>query len=505
MTTTALKYALLFLIGCLALSSCELNEDEKLPDPEYSAPVLDGIPEDIGNFGINQIVRVSLSIEGRRAIESIVVNVEDTIVEEVIFDDASGLIDYDFVFRVPESWLNTTRTFEFVATDVDGRKDSGTYSIAVSEITPNYNLEEVNINGESFTQITGTINFDEVLFKTNKYIFYGEVQVDQGTTLTIEPGTTIYARNNETDPLNIGFAELNVLEDATLIAEATVEEPIIFTSFNNAPGQSGNPERGDWKSITLRGNGQGDSSGILKYVRVEYSGGDDANGIELRNVGSATEINYVSIHNNGGSGVRLRGGAVNLKHIIITDPSSRGLRYSGGWSGNVQYLAIATASSSRAINGADPNDMGIPIISNATIVGAGITINQNEVGEGVRIQDLSSLRLLNTVVTGFDDSYRQRDDGDLILTNSVAFGNGPNGDEANPHSSMTFEFLDPVNANSDQQFSIENLRGTSITNSIDPSSLSSFFDAANFVGAIQQENDWSSGGWARNFDGTIRE
>ena len=46
-----------------------------------------------------------------------------------------------------------------------------------------------------------------------------------------------------------------------------------------------------------------DSSGTLKYVRVQYAGyevfpGNELNGITFGGVGSGTDVSYIQVHNN---------------------------------------------------------------------------------------------------------------------------------------------------------------------------------------------------------------
>ena len=131
---------------------------------------------------------------------------------------------------------------------------------------------------------------------------------------------------------------LVVRRNAQIMAEGTVEEPIIFTSSK----EPGSRARGDWGGLIINGNapinscsdnteefceafGEGgtgfyggndpsDDSGVLKYVRVEFAGTlvspeNELNGIAFQGVGSGTEIDYIQVHMNADDGIEFFGGA----------------------------------------------------------------------------------------------------------------------------------------------------------------------------------------------------
>ncbi|MDH5695860.1 MAG: right-handed parallel beta-helix repeat-containing protein [Dehalococcoidia bacterium] len=88
----------------------------------------------------------------------------------------------------------------------------------------------------------------------------GMVQVPQGVTLTIEPGTVIKFRHSR-DYKNLGRGTL-VVNGGTLKAIGTPEEPIWFTS------DAEEPINGDWEGIAIE-NSKGEN--IIKYSIVECS------------------------------------------------------------------------------------------------------------------------------------------------------------------------------------------------------------------------------------------
>ena len=452
----------------------------------------------VENFGVGQIITVDAELEASGLLENLSVSIGDTNLSTQDYG-ATGNESFRFSIQVPASWLGTTQSIVFRLNDKQGQTISKTYSATISEIEPKYSIEDVDVNGISFRQVTGTINFNETFDSASNWLLNGSVGVDQQTTLTIEEGTTIYGFTNE--------SELDVNIGGDIIAEGTSDNPIVFTSFNNAPGQSGNPQAGDWVGVTVRGDdSEDDNSGIVTYVRIEYGGnGDDA--LQLRQVGRGTTIDYVQVHDADATGIRIRGGSVNLKHIVVTKPSSRCIRYSGGWNGNGQFWALATDSGSRAVNGTDENltPQSSPIISNAIIIGAGVTTGDLDVGEGVRMQDGANGRYYNTAISGFGTSFRVRDGGEITMRNCAVFNNDELGDSGGLHSSVRDQYRESGNNNSEEAFDITNtFVGVSTQNSSNASSLGSFFDSVNYVGAIPTDDDWTSG-WTRNFDGSIKE
>lgn len=121
--------------------------------------------------------------------------------------------------------------------------------------------------------------------KKGTYVLKGWVYIEDGATLTIEPGTVIKG-DKETK------AALIARKGGKLIAKGTTSEPIVFTS-NQAKGSR---KPGDWGGIILcgraknnidivagmpieggpvaphGGNNDDDNSGIVSYVRIEYAG-----------------------------------------------------------------------------------------------------------------------------------------------------------------------------------------------------------------------------------------
>ncbi|WP_163419560.1 hypothetical protein [Flagellimonas sp. HSM57] len=496
----SLKLFCLTVLGLFINFSC--SDDDLSGELTFESPNID-LSIESGEFRIGQTIRVEVSYEASATFREFVVQRGGTIIDRVNYAEGTDGDDtYDLEFLITEDLLGTTQTFTFTVTDSLGETETKIFTAIVSEVTPAFTIEDVEINGTAFKQVTGRINFNETFDKDNLWLLNGEVEVDDITTLTIEAGTTIYAINEDT--------ELNVLIGGTLIAEGTVEDPIIFTSINAAPDQPEDPDNGDWIGVVLRGDDTlGGNSGILTYVRIENGGnGDEA--LQLRQVGGATVIDYVQIHNSDDTGIRMRGGYVNLKHILVTKPSDRGIRYSDGWEGNGQFWAIITdVDDSIGLNGRDTDESprtSDAIMSNVTVIGPNVVGDGPGDTEGVQVRDGAKGEFYNFIVTGFDNSFRNRsENGDMVIKNSAVFGNGGDGDDDGLHSSVQDDYRDIANNNSEDEIVLtDTFIGVSTTNSSDASTLGEFFDAVNFTGAVSPDDDWTLG-WTLNFDGTPRE
>ncbi len=199
------------------------------------------------------------------------------------------------------------------------------------------NLAEIDEPSEI---LTGEITEDRTLNKRDTYILVGNVFVNEGVTLTIEPGTVIIG-DYETK------ASLTIAKGANLIAEGLETDPIVFTSNRSIK------KAGDWAGIVILGDGALNkfgiasasslykelepkfyqktnyggggtitSSGILKYVRIEYAGqkeyslGTSLSGLLLAGVGNETIIENVMVSYSAGDSFQVLGGEVNLKNLI---------------------------------------------------------------------------------------------------------------------------------------------------------------------------------------------
>jgi hypothetical protein len=354
----------------------------------------------------------------------------------------------------------------------------------------------------------GTVNADitanRTFFAETTYTISGYVKVTSGATLTIQPGTRILG------DADVAGSSLWILRGARLVAEGTADAPIVFTSEKAA----GSRAPGDWGGIVIVGNGiinrtanpvnteggaageaenyaggsdNGDNSGSLRYVRIEFAGFDISNGggqelnsLSLYAVGSGTRLEYVQTLAGLDDAFEWWGGAVDSRYLISTETGDDHFDWTEGFRGRNQFLIgyqstrLTPAAGSgtfgsdpRGIeaDGCDPNPatapdcvftpdattptgantpFSVPVLANVTLVGPGTAIagypaDGNGVvlrrGTGGRLDRIVIARWLGKGLNGRDfwtDSLRLRDS--LSITN-VVLGENNGGDyDAEPGS-----------------------------------------------------------------------
>lgn len=218
----------------------------------------------------------------------------------------------------------------------------------------------------------------------------GRVAVAAGATLTIDAGTLIEAEPG---------AGVVVDRASRIDARGTLLEPIVMRCAN------GVPQSGCWMGVIIAGNapvrggtltspavrGTGavgcaelrgdvvsgrfggcdpaDSSGVLRYVRIEHA----SRGLELLGVGRATIVDHIQVHGSATHGIAVRGGTARLTHVLSTASVGPGWRWTDGWSGAAQFVAVQrlAADTTAFVEGADAPVAAAPHLRNLTLAGIG--------------------------------------------------------------------------------------------------------------------------------------
>jgi len=249
----------------------------------------------------------------------------------------------------------------------------------------------------TLTVLEGTIDKSVALPK-GKYTLKGYVYVNNGAILTIEAGSVIVSDVTEKGALIIE-------RGSKLIADGRADAPIVFTSGK----ASGSRAQGDWGGIILLGKAptnrptspapiiEGgvnrpyggteptDNSGILRYVRIEFSGiaaepGSEINGLTLGGVGSGTILENIQVSYGADDGFEFFGGTVNAKNLISFATFDDDFDFDFGYTGKIQYavsLRDKPADTDQA-NGIECDNDGsgtaatpytYPQLSNLTLIG----------------------------------------------------------------------------------------------------------------------------------------
>ncbi|MBC7842786.1 MAG: hypothetical protein H7099_10755 [Gemmatimonadaceae bacterium] len=228
----------------------------------------------------------------------------------------------------------------------------------------------------------------------------GPVVVESGGTLVIDAGTRIEGQ--------VG-SYLIISRDARIEARGTLAEPIVMTCtvaskfpgcwggvivhgyarINSgtltSPVSSRSPVGACLETVDpvagqrFGGCTDADDSGILRYMRIEYA----ERGLHLAGVGSATVVSDVQANRTRGDGVLISGGAVPARELVLT-ANGTGLRWTGGWRGRAQSIAVqqdiarfaagivgqnaptASGTANDAVPRSDPTVFNVTIIAQST-------------------------------------------------------------------------------------------------------------------------------------------
>jgi len=230
-------------------------------------------------------------------------------------------------------------------------------------------------------RLSGTILQDVTLVAGNTYQLDGRVNIGNGNcqltdvstcsngdalvsaTLTIEPGVQVRGLPSD-DPLSA--AVLHITRGSKINATGTAEAPIIMSSSDpdfSGPGEwggvqisgfaphnacEGNPCNvdGEGEAGFIGGNNPADNSGAMRYVVLAENGvainsdGDEINGLSLNAVGSATEFDFIQIHETSDDGVEFYGGTANMKHVVVSNAGDDSIDWDEGYQGNMQYVIV---------------------------------------------------------------------------------------------------------------------------------------------------------------------
>lgn len=309
--------------------------------------------------------------------------------------------------------------------------------------------------------ISGEITANTTWSAGTTYVLDDLTYVANGSTLTIEPGTTIQGGG-------IGSA-LIVTRGSRLVAEGTADAPIVFTSAVD----EGQRLPGDWGGVALLGaatvnvegaqlegiealgergsyGGTDDAHdcGSLEYVRIEFAGfefstDNELNGLTLAGCGTGTNIDYVQVHRGSDDGIEVFGGKVDIKHVVLSNIQDDSLDWDFGWTGRAQFLvarhdADASDAGFEADNGnpsTEATPRSEPNIFNVTLVGG-----EGSTSPGMVLRRGTWGAVHNAIITGFPVSGVDiRDafsvDGTestpprLLVANSIFFQNGSEGTE----------------------------------------------------------------------------
>lgn len=352
------------------------------------------------------------------------------------------------------------------------------------------------------TELSGRVTEDLTLVSGNTYTLTSSLQVVAPATLTIEPGVTIISQNNG----NINY--ILIEQGAKIMAEGTADNPIVMTAENKAAGawgglhicgyahtNSGESTTSEIGGAPYGGNNDSDNSGVLRYIRIEYSGlaldsEHEANGISLYGVGNGTDISYIQIVDGSDDGIEFFGGSANIDHCIVENCTDDSFDWTEGWNGTAEYIiAYQSVDECDCLmecdNNGDNNDatpVAHPTIRYATFIGNDNADNKR----GLRFREGTQVTLEYALVCGKPNPVT------LETAQTVAsFDNGTSS-ITNTVLSAALENEEGTGYNNDNF-----LAGTG--NSVDADLASVFSDKyigkVGQSGAVSADDDWTA--WTR--------
>ena len=290
------------------------------------------------------------------------------------------------------------------------------------------------------TQIlTGSISSNIKLYKKNVYLLQGNVYLTNNATLTIEPGTVIMGDSESK-------ASLVITKGATLVAEGSETDPIVFTS-NKVVRKAG-----DWGGIIILGdapiskfgnlasvnfdtdanlssyggNNPESNSGVLKFVRIEYAGAkikelNNFNSLLLAGVGNKTIFENIMVSYSAGDSFEILGGEVNLTQMISFKSSSDDYKFNYGAQCKIEnslairssYLTSTTGSRCMNVRSYDKQEevdfskkqtfvtaRNLTFVNNSENVK--VDIESGLIKEGVFVGENASIDFKKSVISGFN-------------------------------------------------------------------------------------------------------
>ena len=249
------------------------------------------------------------------------------------------------------------------------------------------NDEDDPVNPIDPDNIAGTITSDVTMDASETYNLSGALIIAEGGSLTIPAGTKIIAEGGST-------SYIAVAQGGEIFVEGTATDPVIMTSTvkeagswgglvlcGKAPVNTGEGGISEVGNLPYGGDDANDSSGSLKYLRVEYTGyvftnEKQFNGVSFFGVGAGTTVDYVSSYMGNDDGIEFFGGTVNASHLVSIGSNDDGIDFADGWNGTGNYwysLNSAKSGIEGSNNGTDGSatPMTNATINNITVYGMG--------------------------------------------------------------------------------------------------------------------------------------
>lgn len=216
---------------------------------------------------------------------------------------------------------------------------------------PVVNVDPNNFQGNLESGQSLTLN------ASNTYKLTGPFIIKNGATLTIPAGTRIEATGGTS-------SYVAVAQGGLIYINGTASSPVVMTSGNANPnpgdwgglvicgkartnkgGSNGETATAEVSDLTYGGSNDNDSSGVIRYLRVEYTGAaftasKEFNGVSLFAVGAGTVFENIQAYKSGDDGIEFFGGNVHAKNLVALHSEDDAVDFADGFYGTIENVFI---------------------------------------------------------------------------------------------------------------------------------------------------------------------
>lgn len=442
--------SLIVLMSAMTLIvSC--GDDDTTPDNDAT---ITGVTASVSIDNLGTYGPVTVTVGAADGLAGLAITKDGAAFDAVTYTGETTA-DYSFEYTAVAADGDKNVVFEFTVTDTDGDTESSSLVLSVGAATAVLPDETK----------AGLISANETWTADRIYILGGRVIVEEGVTLTIEPGTIIKGKEG-TGSL---ASALIISRGAKIMAEGTADKPIIFTSILDdiAVGQKigttlSKTDNETWGGLIILGSAPvsakvgddeaaiegipadepfgkygaingvadvADNSGVLKYVSIRHGGsligdGNEINGLTLGGVGTGTTIEYVEVYATLDDGVEFFGGSVNAKNILVYWQGDDGIDIDQNYSGTVDNWIVSHGDgvgTDEALEIDGPENTlkdGKFTLINGTIITDGIAGGNADIKSDAQ-GTLSNVKFATSSTLKFEGEYSKDD--------CSAHGDGTNG------------------------------------------------------------------------------
>ncbi len=297
---------------------------------------------------------------------------------------------------------------------------------AFSTAAPAYGSRACLLSGNTFPSQVRLTN--DITWVIEGQVKFGGDNTNP-VTVRIDPGTLLVSTGDT-------FDHIIVNRGSRIFAEGTASAPIILTSPNELPGATAAPAPTQVGGLVIAGNAPvncpggvctaefapevsyggsnaTESSGIVRYMQVRYSGyiyqtGREINAFTLLGTGSGTTLEYLQAYRGADDGIEFFGGTTNLRYFVDTAGGDDSIDWDEGYSGKIQFALVTQNGASGENHGMelannptnfDASPRARPVTANLTLLGRPGSAGAND--DGIQFKEGTGGQIHNSVVTGY--------------------------------------------------------------------------------------------------------